>query len=86
MISEQMTKDLKKAIEPLFKREKNTLYEVHLVYQVFSDQLNVFFEWGRIGHATTSRQIRSFSHSSLEQVQELQQVLSQLLPVTVRLN
>ncbi|MCK8617025.1 hypothetical protein [Fructobacillus parabroussonetiae] len=87
MVSNQEINDLVKLIQPLFKKERNTIYEVHLVYQLFSDQLNIFFEWGRIGHATTSRQIKSLPHATFEQVHTLQQELTKRLPsVPVRVN
>ncbi|CAK8053867.1 hypothetical protein [Eupransor demetentiae] len=57
MDSQEIVRQIAKAVEPLFTKEKNTLYEVHIIQQSYSGRINVFFEWHRMGRATVSRPI-----------------------------
>lgn len=44
-------------IKKLFTKKPNTIYEVKLVNQIYSGQVNVYFQYYKIGYATTAQQI-----------------------------
>lgn len=44
-------------IEQLFTKKPNTIYEVKLVDQIYSGQINIYFQYYKIGYATTVQQI-----------------------------
>ena len=58
-------------IKKRFTKKKNTLYWVRIVYQRYSKQLNVFFEYAKIGMATHSEQIGRYAESEKDRMPEL---------------
>lgn len=86
MKNQELITEVIKSIEPLFKKKANVIYEIHIVNQPFADQMNIFFEWGRIGHATISRQIKAVHHVGLAQVMTFQRELEKCLPITIRVD
>lgn len=85
MANIDLARDILRAIDPLFKKKRNVFYEVRLVMQPFSHKLNVFFEWGNIGHATISRQIKSAPDISEEEAFHLKKTLERQLGIAVDL-
>lgn len=58
-------------IKKRFTKNKNTLYWVRIAYQRYSKQLNVFFEYVKIGMATHSEQIGRYAESEKDRMPEL---------------
>ncbi|CAK1234770.1 hypothetical protein [Fructobacillus fructosus] len=85
MVNTKLVADILRLINPLFEKKRNVIYEVRLVIQPFSHELNVFFEWGRIGHATVSRQIKSVQHVTEKQAVQLKEELAKQLGIAVSL-
>ncbi|OQJ75975.1 hypothetical protein BMS82_08700, partial [Leuconostoc pseudomesenteroides] len=50
-------------IKEMFAKQPNTIYEVRVVDQIYSKKVNIFFEWYKIGKATTSQQIARLDSS-----------------------
>ncbi|CAM3112643.1 hypothetical protein [Leuconostoc rapi] len=44
-------------VQKRFTKKPNTIYEVKLVSQIYSGQVNVYFQYYKIGYATTAEQI-----------------------------
>ncbi|MFZ2591037.1 MAG: hypothetical protein WAX10_06390 [Leuconostoc citreum] len=44
-------------IQKRFTKKPNTIYEVKLVDQIYSGKINVYFQYYKIGYATTAQQI-----------------------------
>ncbi|WP_338753017.1 hypothetical protein [Leuconostoc mesenteroides] len=55
-------------IKKRFTKKKNILYWVRIVYQRYSKQLNVFFDYAKIGMATHSEQIVRYVESEKERM------------------
>lgn len=49
--------ELIEQIKDLFTKRPNTIYEVRIVDERHTNKINVFFEYYKLEHATTSRQI-----------------------------
>ncbi|GAP02142.1 hypothetical protein FPFC_010200 [Fructobacillus pseudoficulneus] len=79
MENTEIIQDLLRAITPLFKKVKNTTYELRVVDQRYAGQVNFFFEWGLVGRSTVSRQIKTVPRP---QIQDLDALLSMLQRAT----
>ncbi|WP_349535075.1 hypothetical protein [Leuconostoc citreum] len=83
-----MQSAIEKVIEKvvhLFTRKANTIYEIRLVYDQYSDEVNIFFESHKIGYPTRSDQIGRLSGDYRKQLNDLKQQLHQATHLTVRL-
>ncbi|MGR8823237.1 hypothetical protein [Leuconostoc citreum] len=69
----------------LFTRKANTIYEIRLVYDQYSDEVNIFFESHKIGYPTRSDQIGRLSGEYHGQMNEIKQQLQLATNLTVRL-
>lgn len=49
--------ELIEQIKDLFTKRPNTIYEVRVVDERHTNKINIFFEYYKLEHATTSRQI-----------------------------
>ncbi|WP_317286550.1 hypothetical protein [Leuconostoc mesenteroides] len=72
-------------IKKRFTKKKNTLYWVRIVYQRYSKQLNVFFEYAKIGTATHSEQIGRYVESEKDRMPELAKRIKTETNVSVEL-
>jgi len=72
-------------IKKRFTKQKNTLYWVRIVYQKYSKQLNVFFEYAKIGMATRSEQIGRYNESEKDRMPELAKRIKKETNVSVEL-
>lgn len=72
-------------IKKRFTKKKNTLYWVRIVYQRYSKQLNVFFEYAKIGTATHSEQIGRYVESEKDRMPELAKHIKKETNVNVEL-
>ncbi|MGC8257917.1 hypothetical protein ACP2X5_08505 [Leuconostoc mesenteroides subsp. jonggajibkimchii] len=72
-------------IKKRFTKKKNTLYWVRIVYQRYSKQLNVFFEYAKIGTATHSEQIGRYVESEKDRMPELAKHIRKETNVNVEL-
>lgn len=68
MTIEKIKQEIIRAIEPLWKKERNTLYEIKVVLPQFDNPVNLFFEWHKLGRATTSRAINTYPSEEVEAV------------------
>ena len=75
--------DIMTQIQKLFIKKSNTIYEVVIVDQVYSDQINIFFEYYKIGHATTSQQIARLEGKYREDIPDIKQQIRQTTGLTV---
>lgn len=57
-------------INKLFKKKRNTLYRVRIVYIVYTDTINVFFEEQKIGESTYSYSIGQFTGEMKEKMHD----------------
>ena len=73
-------------INKRFTKKKNTLYWVRIAYQRYSKQLNVFFEYAKIGTATHSEQIGRYVESEKERMPELAKRVKTETNVSVELD
>ncbi|MDI6666566.1 hypothetical protein QMA56_02455 [Leuconostoc falkenbergense] len=74
-----------KEINQRFTKKNNTLYWVRVAYQRYSKQLNVFFEYAKIGTATRSEQIGSYVESEKNRMPELAKRIKRETNVSVEL-
>ncbi|MBZ1528087.1 hypothetical protein [Leuconostoc mesenteroides] len=72
-------------IKKRFTKQKNTLYWVRIVYQRYSKQLNVFFEYAKIGMATHSEQIGRYVEYEKDRMPELAKRIKKETTVNVEL-
>lgn len=72
-------------IKKRFTKQKNTLYWLRIAYQRYSKQLNVFFEYAKIGTATRSEQIGKYSESEKYRMPELAKRIKKETNVSVEL-
>ncbi|MFK8261463.1 hypothetical protein [Leuconostoc mesenteroides] len=72
-------------IKKRFTKKNNTLYWVRIVYQRYSKQLNVFFEYAKIGTATHSEQIGRYVESEKDRMPELAKRIKKETNVSVEL-
>jgi hypothetical protein len=72
-------------INKRFTKKNNTLYWVRIAYQRYSKQLNVFFEYAKIGMATYSEQIGTYVESEKERMPELAKRIKKETNVSVEL-
>lgn len=49
--------DMITTIQTLFTKQRNTIYEVRIVYQRYAKKVNIFFKYYKIGQAKRSQQI-----------------------------
>ncbi|CAK1237543.1 hypothetical protein R55210_AODCCCNP_00663 [Fructobacillus fructosus] len=73
--SNQIAREIFKAVEPLWKKQPNTIYAVRVVMPEFKHAINVFFEWNKIGKSTTSRAIKSYAANQQDEVLKAVDVL-----------
>ncbi|MCO0831505.1 WGR domain-containing protein [Fructobacillus sp. W13] len=83
MANEADIRAIVQTIEPLFKKLHNTLYEIILVDIEKKQTINVFFEWGRIGHATISRQVKAVSYRSEQEKASFLKALKAKTPLPI---
>ncbi|MCK8627027.1 hypothetical protein [Fructobacillus cardui] len=86
MTIEKIKQELVSAIEPLWKKEANTLYEIRVVLPQFDNSVNLFFEWHKLGRATTSRAINTYSSEEVDAVLEAVQLIKIEKGITVSIN
>lgn len=72
-------------VDHLFTRKANTIYEIRLVYDQYSDEVNIFFESHKIGYPTRSEQIGRLAGEYHEQMKDIKQQLHLATHLTVRL-
>ncbi|MBZ6001200.1 MAG: hypothetical protein SOI57_00290 [Leuconostoc gelidum] len=70
-------------IQQLFTKKTNTIYEVRIVDEVYSGMINIFFEYYKIGYATTSQQIARLEGTYREQIPAIKQQIKQETGLTV---
>ncbi|MFT8426380.1 MAG: hypothetical protein ABF625_01420 [Leuconostoc mesenteroides] len=73
-------------VKKRFTKKNNTLYWVRIVYQRYSKQLNVFFEYAKIGTATHSEQIGRYVESEKDRMPELAKRIKRETNVSVELD
>lgn len=73
-------------IAKLFTKQKNTLYAVRVIYEPYSDEVNIFFEYHKIGFATTSEQVGRLNGSYREKLDAIKKELHQRTKLTVTTN
>ncbi|WP_099044416.1 hypothetical protein [Leuconostoc citreum] len=73
-------------IAKLFTKQKNTLYAVRVIYEPYSDEVNIFFESHKIGFATTSEQVGRLNGSYRDKLMTIKQELHQRTKLTVTTN
>ncbi|MGR8822427.1 hypothetical protein [Leuconostoc citreum] len=72
-------------IKKLFKKKRNTLYSVRIVYIVYTDTINVFFEEQKIGESTYSYPIGQFRGEMKEKMAELAKRIAKETKVSAKL-
>ncbi|MCC7668958.1 MAG: hypothetical protein ABF709_04840 [Leuconostoc pseudomesenteroides] len=72
-------------IKNRFTKKNYTLYWLRIAYQRYSKQLNVFFEYAKIGTATHSEQIGRYSESEKDRMSELTKRIKKETNVSVEL-
>ena len=70
-------------IKKLFKKQPNTIYEIRIVDEVYSGMINIFFEYYKIGYATTSQQIARLEGTYREQIPAIKQKIKHETGLTV---
>lgn len=83
--SEQIAREIFKAVEPLWKKHPNTIYAIRVVMPEFKHDINIFFEWNKIGRATISREVASYDSGNVDTVMEAVEVLKTKYNLTVNL-
>lgn len=83
--SKQIAREIFKAVEPLWKKQPNTIYAIRVVMPEFKHDINVFFEWNKIGRATISREVASYDSGNVDTVMEAVEVLKTKYNLTVNL-
>ena len=63
--------------------KSNMIYEVRIVDEVYSGMINIFFEYYKIGYATTSQQIARLEGTYREQIPAIKQQIKQTTGLTV---
>ena len=72
-------------INKLFKKNRNTLYRVRIVYIVYTDTINVFFEEQKIGDPTYSYQIGQFTGDMKDKMPEFAKRITKETKVSAKL-
>lgn len=72
-------------IKNRFTKKNYTLYWLRIAYQRYFKQLNVFFEYAKIGTATHSEQIGRYSESEKDRMSELTKRIKKETNVSVEL-
>ncbi|GAP04929.1 hypothetical protein [Fructobacillus tropaeoli] len=83
--SNRIARDIYKLVEPLWKKQRNTLYELRVVMPKFQHGINVFFEWNKLGKSTTSRAIKSYKAIEKDEVLEAVEFLKKEYNLTVKI-
>ncbi|CAH1851337.1 hypothetical protein [Convivina intestini] len=83
MTLNQIINQLAGSLQPVNHSEPNTIYEIHIINQRYSQQLNVFFEWHRLGRATISRQIGTIPYDHLLDLDQIAQKLTEETQMSV---
>ena len=72
-------------IKKLFKKKRNTLYSVRIVYIVYTDTINVFFEEQKIGESTYSYPIGQFTGEMKDKMHEFAKRITKETKVSAKL-
>ncbi|MBA5938532.1 hypothetical protein IRM63_03895 [Leuconostoc citreum] len=72
-------------IKKLFKKKRNTLYSVRIVYIVYTDTINVFFEEQKIGEPTYSYPIGQFTGEMKEKMPDFAKRITKETKVSAKL-
>jgi len=72
-------------IKKLFKKKRNTLYSVRIVYIIYTDTINVFFEEQKIGESTYSYPIGQFTGEMKEKMAEFAKRIAKETKVSAKL-
>lgn len=83
--SKQIAREIFKAVEPLWKKQPNTIYAIRVVMPQFDNGINIFFEWNKIGRATISREVASYDLGNVDTVMDAVEVLKTKYNLTVNL-
>lgn len=83
--SKQIAWEIFKTIEPLWNKQPNTVYELRVVMPEFQHDINIFFEWNKIGRATISREVASFDPEDVDAVMDAVEVFKTKYGLTVNL-
>lgn len=70
-------------IKALFTMRPNTIYEVRIVDEKHTSKINIFFEYYKLNHATTSRQIARLEGNQHDQIPILVSEIKRETGVTV---
>lgn len=70
-------------IKVLFTMRPNTIYEVRIVDEKHTNQINIFFEYYKLNHATTSRQIARLEGERRDQIPMLVKEIKYKTGITV---
>ncbi|MCK8627075.1 hypothetical protein [Fructobacillus cardui] len=85
MVENELITEILKEMTPLFKRAKNTVYELRVVDQRYAGQINFFFEWNQVGRSTISRQILTVPRRRVKDLEGLITTLKSKTMVKVTL-
>ncbi|CAK1253415.1 hypothetical protein LMG30237_ALEAABJJ_01479 [Fructobacillus tropaeoli] len=85
MVENELITEILKEMAPLFKRAKNTVYELRVVDQRYAGQVNFFFEWNQVGRSTISRQILTVPRRRVKDLEGLIMTLKSKTMVKVTL-
>ena len=72
-------------IKKLFKKKRNTLYRVRIVYIVYTDTINIFFEEQKIGEPTYSYPIGQFTGEMKDKMSEFAKRITRETKVSAKL-
>ena len=70
-------------IQILFTKRPNTIYEVRIVDEKHTNRINIFFEYYKLNHATTSRQIARLEGNRRDQIPMLVKEIKNETGITV---
>lgn len=70
-------------IKALFTMRPNTIYEVRIVDGQHTNRINIFFEYYKLNHATTSRQIARLEGNRRDQIPMLVKKIKNETGITV---
>lgn len=77
--------DIINKIQGLFEKKPNTIYEIRIVNEKYSGNVNIFFEYYKIGYATTSEQIGRYDISQKDKMSDLAKQITKETKVSVSL-
>lgn len=71
----QIAWEIFKEVDPLWKKQPNTIYELRVVMPEFHHEINIFFEWHKVWKSTISRAVKSYESSQQDDVLEAVDIL-----------